>query len=1198
MKLKKIIIHVLMFVILCGMRPLIGAQSDPGGTQDIFHAVREGSLDSVTYWLDRGVAIDSTEYGETPLIAAVNNGLSEIATELIFRRANIEARGHGYTVLMLATASNLKEVVGLLLDKGALVEARDDQEDRTALMMAAESGYSAIVQLLLDRGADINAWDHLGKTALMLACASRELAMVQLLLDRKAVIDARDQEGKTPLMIAAEKGWMEGVQLFLDRGITIESMGKASFMMLLMHVVKVGPLAYVRELLDKGMILDFINQADLASLLIHAVRFGSLEVVRELLSGASVDAKDKDGKSALKIAVEKNRFDIVSELLARGARIEDAEAKIIFDKAVQDCNASLMRALQLQGFGRLINQDDPGKKPLLIASVKSNNYKRVKFLLESGANPRVKDKLGFDAFDYLFKKKNSELITLFNDFFPEDMGRREGAKAEFSGYILGQALLTPTELHYKKFEKEIELRYGMQLDNPIVRECIEKERIAYQQGNYVFYRAEPGKYRVYQYFLKELDAVVRSFGKKNSFIFTRFFKDAAQESTINEYVEKLQKMDQVGDMQNVLLSANIPLFGNVNNPGSCTWDYFIKNKEALRGVNLFKMFEHIFDVYGFDQKYIGALLKLNETTPIEKGSLQQIIIPKNIVDDVAMLASVGYAAPWRSVVDESCWKQQVDKIDNNKTIGRHTCIASIIDKYRSGEIAIDDAFQARILMNARYGLNPNSGIEFNMYADIPQEDLAAFGEQVKKVVDAIFGTWLAHQIGREGQLMGVERQAFRYILKNYGKGDPDRQKVFFNAFKAVQANKKQEVPAEPKKNEEEEKDDASQVREMGQVVAHVAAQVAREEIDSEVRKGVQYEAAREASLLEGDSPATIWQEYAARGDVTPARKESLFMEDCARNAVRNMRIPKKHSNVIRIATYNVHFWTNLLKRGSYNQILETIKAINADVLLLQEVRLFDEQKIHRDFSSMDYKYPAFMPMQLLGNDPFGNMIFSKYPFVGEPFKKVYASNKNVGGVRNFINAIIQLPDGDMLSVYDTHLDVHDATGVTRMQQVRELVEHAQRDSNNPNVLLAGDWNAVREKDYQYEVAGKSVWQMQTEQFLKRAGAKLGLKKIPTDALEYVEGNGFNDCFTLANATAPWYTVWAGTVVDFIFCAKTWNLPIVGSYVYFSAASDHLPVIMDVRMAKTKSAERGKAAQEESAAVAERKDQQKEQAIEG
>ena len=80
------------------------------------------------------------------------------------------------------------------------------------------------------------------------------------------------------------------------------------------------------------------------------------------------------------------------------------------------------------------------------------------------------------------------------------MAAREKENEDMSG-----AYLTPTEVHYTKFKRDIEGQLGKSLfDNPIVQQCIERERAAYCDGKIVFYHAGPGRLRSCQYFIKEL----------------------------------------------------------------------------------------------------------------------------------------------------------------------------------------------------------------------------------------------------------------------------------------------------------------------------------------------------------------------------------------------------------------------------------------------------------------------------------------------------------------------------------------------------------------------------------------------------------------------------------------------------------------------------------------------------------------------
>lgn len=317
-------------------------------------------------------------------------------------------------------------------------------------------------------------------------------------------------------------------------------------------------------------------------------------------------------------------------------------------------------------------------------------------------------------------------------------------------------------------------------------------------------------------------------------------------------------------------------------------------------------------------------------------------------------------------------------------------------------------------------------------------------------------------------------------------------------------------------------------------------------------------------------PATIWQQYAQkgalqRGDIAPS-----FMQDCARDTEQNSFIPQKNDAVARVMTYNVHFWTDPFTKRSYNDIIAVIKSVNADVVVLQEVRLFSheqEARIRADFAAMGYNEQIFMPMNAFSQTPgdgFGNMILSKYPFAQRPVKKIYEVNCGKREKRNFIHAVVSLPDGNTVSVYGTHLDVWDESGHTRLCQAKELVEIAANDKQK-NILLLADWNAVRACDYQYKIAGQLVWSLQRANFMQRVGNKIGLAHIPTDALEHVEAHGFKDCFTVAGLLGPKYTCWTGTVVDFIYCSKNWCLPIAGCYAYHDASSDHVPIVMDIAL---------------------------------
>jgi len=326
-------------------------------------------------------------------------------------------------------------------------------------------------------------------------------------------------------------------------------------------------------------------------------------------------------------------------------------------------------------------------------------------------------------------------------------------------------------------------------------------------------------------------------------------------------------------------------------------------------------------------------------------------------------------------------------------------------------------------------------------------------------------------------------------------------------------------------------------------------------------------------------PASVWQLANAGDGLSKPELIKQFFADCQALADQeNQAIPKHtpNENTVRIATYNVHFWQpadrewkdaeregkDADNRKSFDKIIATIKSVNADILVLQEVRLSEIGKslIMPELKKAGYTFIIFKNTKHPKETPFGNMIVSKYPIIESSTKTYDADQKIARERRNYIKVKVALPGQQQFAIYGTHLDVYDESEKLRTQEVQELIDTAQR-ADEPCMIL-GDCNAVRESDYQYTVQGKKVWDLLTQAHKNRTH-----REVPTAALKRFEQNNFTDCFAKSNQTFPKFTVWTGTAVDFIWLNQQWKLPIAGSYVYYSAASDHFPIITDVKISK-------------------------------
>lgn len=279
--------------------------------------------------------------------------------------------------------------------------------------------------------------------------------------------------------------------------------------------------------------------------------------------------------------------------------------------------------------------------------------------------------------------------------------------------------------------------------------------------------------------------------------------------------------------------------------------------------------------------------------------------------------------------------------------------------------------------------------------------------------------------------------------------------------------------------------------------------------------------------------------------VTNAKKAGLFTHNKFENLIKDMQkfninIPATNKNILRVVTYNVHAFKDALNKYTGKDICMVLKKINADVLVLQEV--VDNDKTILELSKLDYKYKIFAPID--NNEHFGNMILSKYPF-----KKKEANNfKNNNEMktkkfRSYLKVEIDLSKFNKknLVIYGTHLAIYSqVTGHNpinsvpdeniRTGEIKEFLSRIKNEDKNKNVIIAADFNASR--------TGK--------------------------ALTTLSNAGFQDNFTIAKVAVPIFTNLHGGAIDFIF-SRFVDLKNVGSYIYYNAASDHLPVISDIQL---------------------------------
>ncbi len=237
---------------------------------------REGERDKTRMHLVRREA--------TPLYYAALCGLPGLVKKLINKRPeHVNARGGRFgTALHAASRRNHVEIAQSLLEHGTTVDARG-YKGYTPLHVASRWRSNEIGRWLLEHGADVNAKLDYSFMPLHLAVYQGQFELVRTLLGHNADVDALDSSGSTPL-----------------------------------HMLSTGRVDIVRLLLDHGADPNSRDNDAQWRPLHWAAYFGKLEIAHLLIErGANVHVKDKHGRIAYQIALERGEAEIAQLLLSK-----------------------------------------------------------------------------------------------------------------------------------------------------------------------------------------------------------------------------------------------------------------------------------------------------------------------------------------------------------------------------------------------------------------------------------------------------------------------------------------------------------------------------------------------------------------------------------------------------------------------------------------------------------------------------------------------------------------------------------------------------------------------------------------------------------------------------------------------------------------------------------------------------------------
>ena len=265
--------------------------------------------------LDAGVDIETKDdMGRSPLHWACRSGTLEVVKMLVTAGAGVRvACNFGNTCLIFAAYHGHTETVRYLLGLEDVDVNHAANDGWSPLVCAARQKHPDVIQVLIAAGADIEARDKGLTTSLIFACQKGDHQIVKMLVEAGARVRARDDKGRSCLMMAAGFGHTETVR----------------------YLVGLPDIDVVRDAKDEDdytavLVAAEQHRPDVMEALIDAgadtetksnallvaSRFGKLEVVKVLLkAGASVCVANNKGDTCLTLAAASGHTETVRTLL-------------------------------------------------------------------------------------------------------------------------------------------------------------------------------------------------------------------------------------------------------------------------------------------------------------------------------------------------------------------------------------------------------------------------------------------------------------------------------------------------------------------------------------------------------------------------------------------------------------------------------------------------------------------------------------------------------------------------------------------------------------------------------------------------------------------------------------------------------------------------------------------------------------------
>lgn len=407
---------------------------------EIIQAVREDQVDRVQQLAQQrdNVYVQDQRNGRTALLEAAQQSNRELCRALLKAGSRINHQdAEGRSALHFAAICNDSVICRMLLAADASVPLRDKQ-DRTPLWLAAEvRGYEAVVaileatphkkvndpEVLVPFFESVKLGDVTTAEAFLLkhvelksikeswklatyAAASGNTRMLDLVLSQKKILKTTDPEGLNALHHAAKNGHSAMIERLLDLGVPWKDQTKKRKETAL-HLAIANyhsPAALV--LINHKTARPSLPDADDQEPLHLATRTGAFDIVTALLArGAKLKTRSAYGWKPLHLAAAYGHAALMANFITHGLDLDDRLASPSFKPARKTNDAAQ------QGYWAEIRWPHEDARALHLA-IEFGHAEMAKLLLASGARADAPDSRRWTPLHYAAFHCQPEIVEL------------------------------------------------------------------------------------------------------------------------------------------------------------------------------------------------------------------------------------------------------------------------------------------------------------------------------------------------------------------------------------------------------------------------------------------------------------------------------------------------------------------------------------------------------------------------------------------------------------------------------------------------------------------------------------------------------------------------------------------------------------------------------------------------------------------